>query len=142
MTFCKSGAHVAFLIDTSALIHVLRDKTGRASAKYDTLVGVESVHLSRVTAYELLKGARNQTEWIGLEQMLATQSVFECSVAIWTEAARIVSDMRRSGLTLKNPIDALIAQTAIERTLTIVHDDQDFELIARLRPLQLQHFRP
>jgi predicted nucleic acid-binding protein len=132
---------VAFLIDTSALIHVLRDKTGLLSAKYDIVVGAEAVYLSRVTAYELLKGARSQIEWSGLEQMLAAQRIVECAIDTWTEAARIVFDMRRTGLTLKNPIDALIAQSAIEHDLTIVHDDQDFELIARLRPLQLQQFR-
>jgi predicted nucleic acid-binding protein len=133
---------VAFLIDTSALIHVLRDKTGLVGAAYDTVVGMEHVQLSRVTAYELLKGARSQIEWVGLEQMLAAQNIVECTVGTWTEAARIVFDLRRVGLTLKNPIDALIAQSAIEHSLTIVHDDQDFELIARLRPLQLQLFRP
>jgi predicted nucleic acid-binding protein len=59
----------------------------------------------------------------------------------WTEAARLIFEMRRIGITLKNPIDALIAQTALDRSLTILHDDQDFDLISPLRPLSLHRFR-
>ncbi len=133
---------MAFLIDTSALVHVLRDKTGLVGPKYDALVGTAAVHLSRVTAFELLKGARDAAEWSRLEQMLAAQIVLECDARYWTEAAQLVFELRRSGLTLKNPIDALIAQSALAHSLTIVHDDQDFELIATTRPLSLQRFRP
>lgn len=100
------------------------------------------MHLSRVTAFELLKGARDAAEWSRLEQMLSTQAILECDLRHWTEVARLVFDLRRTGITLKNPIDVLIAQTALEHGLVIVHDDQDFELIANLRPLSLQRFRP
>lgn len=133
---------MAFLIDTSALIHVLRDKTGLLGPRYDTVVADEAVRLSQVTSFELLKGARDEAEWSRLEQLLSTQIILECDAATWTEAARLVFEMRRLGLTLKNPIDALIAQTALDHNLTIVHDDQDFELIARMRPMSLLRFRP
>jgi predicted nucleic acid-binding protein len=114
---------VAFLIDTSALIHVLRDKTGLVGVKYDSVGKTDPVYLSRVTAFELLKGAHDAAEWTRLEQLLGKQSIQECSEKTWTDAARIVFDMRRTCLTLKNPIDALIAQTALEYSLTVVHDD-------------------
>ena len=133
---------MAFLIDTSALIHVLRDKTGLLGPRYDTVVADEAVRLSQVSSFELLKGARDEAEWSRLEQLLSTQIILECDAATWTEAARLVFEMRRLGLTLRNPIDALIAQTALDHNLTIVHDDQDFELIARMRPRSLLRFRP
>lgn len=133
---------MAFLIDTSALIHVLRDKTGLLGPRYDTVVADEAVRLSQASSFELLKGALDEAEWSRLEQLLSTQIILECDAATWTEAARLVFEMRRLGLTLRNPIDALIAQTALDHNLTIVHDDQDFELIARMRPMSLLRFRP
>ena len=66
---------MAFLIDTSALIHVLRDKTGLVGPRYDAVVGSAAVHLSRVTVFELLKGARDTAEWSRLKQLLSAQII-------------------------------------------------------------------
>jgi predicted nucleic acid-binding protein len=131
---------VAFLIDTSALIHVLRDKSGKIGHRYDAIVGAEPVKLSRVTSFELLKGARDDAEWSRLEHMLSSQAVLEVDGDDWMRAARIVFDLRRKGSTLKAPIDALIAQVAMRHSLTLLHDDHDFELIAAAYPLKLLRF--
>ena len=131
---------MAFLIDTSALIHVLRDKAGHVSRRYDAIVGAEPVKLSRVTSFELLKGARDDAEWSRLDQMLSSQAILDAESDDWMRAARIVFDLRRKGTTLKAPIDALIAQVALRHSLTLLHDDHDFELIAATHPLRLLRF--
>ncbi len=131
---------VAFLIDTSALIHVLRDKTGLVGARYDGIISTQLVRLSQVTAFELLKGARDEREWGRLAQLLEGQNIVDATAEHWTAAARVVFDLRREGTTLKNPIDALIAQAALAHDLTVLHDDQDFEFIASVRPLKLYRF--
>lgn len=132
---------MAFLIDTSALIHVLRDRTGLVGARYDGIIATQPVRLSRVTAFELLKGARDESEWGRLAQLLAGQNIVEVMAEHWTAAALVVFELRRAGATLKNPIDALIAQAALAHDLAVLHDDQDFELIANVRPLKLYRFR-
>lgn len=131
---------MAYLIDTSALILLLRDRSGLLGPRYDALVGGSEVFLSRVTAFELLKGARDDAEWKRLAEMLDTERILECEPRHWTEAARVVMRLRRVGKTLKNPIDALIAQHAIERDLVLVHDDHDFEIIAGAAQLKLSRF--
>jgi predicted nucleic acid-binding protein len=40
------------------------------------------------------------------------------------------------------PVDLLLAATAIERELTLVHLDKDFELIARVSPLRQERVVP
>ena len=62
---------MGFLIDTSVLVLLLRDRTGLLAPRYDALVGTEGVFLSRVTEFELLKGARDQAEWARLVALLA-----------------------------------------------------------------------
>jgi predicted nucleic acid-binding protein len=55
------------------------------------------------------------------------------------QAARIRYDMARVGLTVQSAIDCCIAQMTIERGLMLVHQDHDYALIARVRPLT-HHF--
>jgi predicted nucleic acid-binding protein len=133
---------VAYLVDTSSLIHLLRDRTGVLGPRYDSLVGNDPVVLSRVTEFKILKGAKDARELDQQRQVLAGQSIVPFKEDYWAEAGHIVFDLRRAGLTLKNPVDALMAAVAHDHNLTIPHDDMDFELIQRVRALTLIRFRP
>ncbi len=57
-------------------------------------------------------------------------------VAAHVEAARIFYDCRRRGLTVRSSTDCLIAALALEQGHTLLHDDADFDTIARVRPLR------
>ncbi|MBY0226985.1 MAG: PIN domain-containing protein [Hyphomicrobium sp.] len=132
---------MTFLVDTSALIHLLRDKTGRVAERYDQLVKGAPVALSRMTEFELLNGARDEKELSRLRKLLAGETLIDIPATAWNESAQIVFDLRRRGTTLMNVFDCLIAYTAIQHDLELIHDDTDFERIAEVRPLQLHRFR-
>ncbi len=132
---------MTFLVDTSALIHLLRDNTGRVAERYDQLVDGGPVALSRMTEFELLNGARDEKELSRLRRLLAAETLLDVPQSAWSESAQIVFDLRRRGITLMNVFDCLIAHTAIQNDLTLIHDDVDFERIAEVRPLQLHRFR-
>ena len=57
-------------------------------------------------------------------------------VASRVDAARIYFDCRRKGLTVRSAADCLIAQIALERDFSLLHDDCDFEAIGKVRPLR------
>jgi predicted nucleic acid-binding protein len=132
---------VTFLVDTSALIHLLRDKTGRLAERYDQLVDGAPIAFSRMTEFELLNGARDEKELSRLRRLLAGETLLDIPATAWSESAQIVFDLRRRGVTLMNVFDCLIAYTAIQNDLQLIHDDGDFERIAEVRPLQLHRFR-
>jgi predicted nucleic acid-binding protein len=48
----------------------------------------------------------------------------------YEKAARLYFDLRRQGVTIRNSIDVLIALTAIENNLMLLHNDCDFDAIA------------
>jgi predicted nucleic acid-binding protein len=54
----------------------------------------------------------------------------------WTEAARIYFDLRQQGLTVRSTLDCCIAVVALQHDLTLLHNDQDYERIASVRPLK------
>ena len=51
-------------------------------------------------------------------------------------AARIYFDCRRRGSTVRSSLDCYIAAIALERGDELLHDDEDFEAIKRVRPLR------
>jgi len=44
------------------------------------------------------------------------------------------------GKTVNSPIDCCIDQLAIENRVVLLHRDQDFSMIAQIRPVAAAHF--
>jgi predicted nucleic acid-binding protein len=130
------------LIDTSVWITVFRDRTGQVRQQLETLIDEREVLLTRFTQLELLQGSLDEREWNLLSTYLDTQDYIEPTSQSWQAAARIYYDLRRKGLTVRSPIDCCIAQAALEHNLLLIHNDRDFETIAKVRSLQHLRFQP
>jgi predicted nucleic acid-binding protein len=130
------------LIDTSVWIAVFRDRTGQVRQQLETLIDSREVLLTRFTQLELLQGSLDEREWTLLSTYLDTQDYLEPTIHSWQAAARIYYDLRRKGLTVRSPIDCCIAQVALEHNLLLIHNDRDFETIAKVRSLQHLRFQP
>lgn len=128
------------LVDTSVWIEVIRDKTGKVVSAFRERIGSEIYALCRFTQLELLQGARDEQEWELLDDYLSSQHYLETREDTWREAARIYFELRRKGITVNSPLDICIAQIAIESGALLLHRDQDFERIARVRPLAAERF--
>ena len=128
------------LVDTSVWIDVLRDRRGGVVETFRKIIGDDLYVLTRFTQLELLQGAKGDYEWRKLEEYLETQVYLEATERTWVEAARIYHDLRRRGITVNSPIDCCIAQLAIENGVTLLHRDQDFEKIGKIRHLKALRF--
>jgi predicted nucleic acid-binding protein len=96
----------------------------------------ESVVLTRFHQLEMLQGCRDEREWSMLAAYLEAQDYLELSGDAWQRAARIHFDLRRTGRTVRSPIDCCIAQAAMDHDVLLLHRDRDFETIAMVRPLR------
>jgi predicted nucleic acid-binding protein len=130
------------LIDTSVLIALFKDRTGEATHGLRDLLDGRDYFLTRFTQMELLQGARDEKEWLRLSDYLADQDYLEMDDESWTNAARLYFDLRRRGLTVRSVIDCCIAEAALRHEMTLVHNDRDFAIIARLRALSHIEFKP
>ena len=131
-----------FLIDTSVWIAVFRDRTDAVRQSLSAIINEQPIFLSRFTQMELLQGCRDEREWRLLEAYLQDQDYIEPAPNTWVSAARIYYDLQRQGLTVRSSIDCCIAQLAIEHQLILIHNDRDFETIARVTSLNNLRFRP
>jgi predicted nucleic acid-binding protein len=116
-----------FLIDTSVWISVFRDRTGETRQSLEAIINDRPILLSRFTQMELLQGCRDEREWRLLETYLQDQDYIEATADTWVAAARI---------------DCCIAQLAIAHYLILIHNDRDFETIARVTSLNSLRFQP
>ncbi len=127
------------LVDTSVLVAFLRGATSEASRK---LRAVLQQHvpfgINSFIFQEVLQGAKSEREYDALKRYLSSQRFYHPIDPIdsFAAAARIYFDCRRSGLTIRSTIDCVIAQTAIEHNLLLLHDDRDYEAIGSVVPLK------
>jgi len=128
------------LVDTSVWIEVLRDRTGRVSAKFRDRTRSDIVVLSRFVQLELLQGAKDDLEWRRLDEYLNTQYYLEATEDTWRHAARVYFELRRTGTAINSPVDCCIACIALQAGALLLHRDEDFERVAGIRPLENEYF--
>ena len=127
------------LVESSVLIDFLR---GRKTAAVLRLRQIEvdgtPFGIPIPCFQEVLQGACNEGEWRRLERNLGAQVLVEAADLreAHRSAARIFFDLRRRGLTVRSSVDCLVAQIALERDDVLLHDDADFDVIAKVRPLR------
>lgn len=124
------------LIDSSVLVDVLRDRSGKSSLRVKQIVGEDDLVFSRFTQMELLQGARDDADWSQLDEYLTGQAYLEAEPTTWRDAGRLYFELRRKGKTVRNIIDCVVAQLCLDARVTLLHNDRDFEAIATIRPLQ------
>jgi predicted nucleic acid-binding protein len=126
-----------FLIDSDVLIDVSRGNA--AAIKYiDDLR--EPWALSRVTAMELIVGARDKRDLATIDGFLSFYPVVPLSDNIGTSAYRLLKTYAKShGL---HVFDSLVAATAIEMALTLITlNRRHYQMIEGLQ-LQVPDYEP
>jgi len=87
---------------------------------------------------ELLAGAHDEATAARLRRMLGRYELVTIEGLIdYEEAAALYRTCRRHGETIRVQIDCLIAAVAIRSDAAVLHNDRDFEAIARHTPLRL-----
>ena len=125
------------LVDTSVWVDLFRDPDGKVRDALRRVTDGDETVLTRFNQLELLQGARDEYEWSLLAEYLEHQDYLESGTDTWRNAARIYSDLRRRGHTVRSPIDCCIAELARQHDALLVHRDRDFVAISEVRPIRL-----
>jgi predicted nucleic acid-binding protein len=131
-----------FLIDTSALVRILRDEAIRS--RWEQHINAGAIAVCPIVELEVLYTARSKTN---RDELLA---LFRAAFA-WTlmpdrtfdRAAQVQAALTDAGAHRSaGPVDLLIAATAELQGLTLLHYDRDFEQIARITGQRAQWLAP
>lgn len=86
---------------------------------------------------EVLAGSRDAAHLDGLRRLLARAAMIAIEPRDFDSAASLYIQCRRRGETVRKLIDCLIAAVAIRADVPLLHQDSDFETLARHTGLKL-----
>ena len=86
---------------------------------------------------EILAGARDESHLLDLRRLLARAAVIPTQATDYEDAAALYRRCRREGETVRKLMDCLIAAIAIRAGTPILHNDADFDALARHTELQI-----
>ena len=125
------------LVDTSVMIDWLKNvDTDQTEILNNIIEHLIPYGISACTYMETLQGIRNDCDYARVQEYLSSQRIYFPSgnLSDYDKAARLYSRLRRQGVTPRSSIDILIALTAIEHNLTLLHSDKDFDLMSEKIP--------
>jgi len=118
------------LIDTSAWIEYLRDTGSNTCERVQELLA-QDLAVADPIRMEVLAGARDEHHLLQLRGLLARGTNFSAISMDYDHAAVLYRQCRAKGETVRKLIDCLIAAIAIRNGITVLHQDADFEVLAR-----------
>jgi predicted nucleic acid-binding protein len=121
------------LVDSSAWIELLRATGSPVECRLRAEIeGEEQLATVGVVLLELLAGARDEAHAKTLRRMLARCCLLRLEEPSDHEAAAaLYRTCRRGGSTIRRLPDCLIAAIAIRHDIDVLHQDSDFDELAR-----------
>ncbi|HSA58764.1 MAG TPA: PIN domain-containing protein [bacterium] len=121
---------VKILIDSSAWIHFFRGSPPAFTEVVKRLIWDDIAATCGPVLTEVVRGARDKKEEKTLRNKLLPLICYSLQEEDFWEAASLGVSLGRKGYTV-NTLDLLIAHVCLRERIPILHDDSDFEFIAR-----------
>ncbi len=128
------------LVDTSVMIGYLQGKENDAVFRFQYILDNNIPFGINYSIYqEVLQGVKTEKDFDKVKKYLDTQRFYSLKKEkeSYASAAKIYFKCRKKGITISSTIDCLIAQTAIENNLFLLHNDSDFDDIAKVVDLKI-----
>ena len=123
------------LVDTSVMIDFLKGKDSEQTNKLVNIIqGELPFGINPFIYQEILQGVSGENDYKLLKKYLDTQRFYylQNGNESYANAALMYFKCRKEGITIRNSIDVIIALTAIENSLFLLHNDNDFYNIQKV----------
>ena len=121
------------LVDTSVVIDSFKGVENEKVELFRKILEDKLAYgISAYTYQEILQGARDEQEFKKLKKYLSVIQIYLLPETIETyeKAALMFFNLRRQGVTPRSILDILIALTAVENGLYLLHNDKDFDVMS------------
>jgi predicted nucleic acid-binding protein len=116
------------LVDSSVWVDYFRGVETAEAGKLDTFLGVEQIVTGDLILTELLQGFISERKFNQGRKLLASLPMIPLvGEEIAVQAARNFRKLRTLGITIRKTIDALIATSCIEKKISLLYSDSDFD---------------
>lgn len=127
------------LVDTSVWIDFFNGVSSPSKIALHNLLQIEGdICISDYVLTETLQGFKDDKEYEAAKKHLLNFPVYRLKFPeSYIQAAQLYRSCRNKGITIRKTADCLIAQTAIEHRLFLLHNDNDFDRISSICNLQI-----
>ena len=130
------------LVDTTVWIDLFADRPGPHVAVLQELIeNDEDLCLCGVVLAEVLQGIRSDSDYRKTKDYFEALILLPMRQATFVAAADIYRCLRRKGITIRKPVDCMIASVAIEHDLPLLHNDRDFDQIGKHSKLKIMKLK-
>lgn len=131
------------VVDTSAWVDFFHGRATPVASTLEHLIEVQAdVAITETILMEVLAGATPGEALARIRAELIARPILRLEgLADFEEAAQIYRTCRSAGHTLRNQLDCLIAVPVIRHGASLLHNDSDFETIARHTSLKLERLQ-
>jgi predicted nucleic acid-binding protein len=120
------------IADTSVWVDFLRGTKAPHCDRMASLLEEQSIALCDRVLQEVLQGVRSDTEFRKVGTRLLALPCFNLGGhTLAVAAARNYRQLRRLGVTPRSATDVLIATFCVEEGHELLHDDRDFDFMAK-----------
>lgn len=116
------------LVDSSVWIDYFRGMRSSETDRLDALLDNEPVATGDLVLAEVLQGFRSAQDFKQGKKLLTSLPIIDLvggEIAI--QAAANFRILRSQGITIRKTVDTLIATSCIEKGLTLLYSDRDFD---------------
>lgn len=126
------------VVDSSVWIANLRGQDTPAVAKLRAVDDFDSILVGDLVLLEVLQGARDDAHAARVEKAMrqfAIAAMLDDAIAV--RAAANYRRLRGLGTAVRKTVDLIIATFCVERGHALLHDDRDFDAMAKLLHLRI-----
>lgn len=120
------------LVDTTVWIDFFAAReTKQVSKLIQIIEQKEELCMIGVILTEILQGVKNPKEYKQVHYLLESLFYLEIKKDIFILAAEIYRSLRLRGITIRKTLDCIIAASAIQYQVPLLHNDRDFDPIEK-----------
>jgi predicted nucleic acid-binding protein len=130
------------LVDTSVWIDFFAgSQTIQNAALSKAIDQGEDICTCGLVLTEVLQGIKSDKEYEKVKGLLLSLIYLPITKSMFINSAQMYRAIRRTGKTIRSPVDCMIASICIEHEVRLLHNDKDFEVIAHHSFLKIERAR-
>jgi len=125
------------MVDTTVWIDFFAGQESSHVGALESFVrNKDDISICGVILTEVLQGIRKENEYKATKERFNSFIFLPMTYATFVKAAEIYRSLRQKGITIRKPIDCMIASVAIEHDIQLLHNDRDFDPIEKYSGLK------
>lgn len=120
------------LVDTSVWIDLFAGRaTPQVGVLEQSIQNSDDIALCGIILTEILQGIRDDRQFRRVRRYLQPVLMLPITETTFVRAAELFRRLRKQGRTIRKTNDCIIAATAIEHGMPLLHNNRDFDILAR-----------